>query len=127
MSINRWLNWTPDDSIFQYSSESEPTKPSKPGSVGFEGAVPGELQEIGECSGDAEAEHLALRKRREAGGVYVAIWEDGAMRVVHNDQETNHGAKDGTAADSWKKILIDVTLSEQEKRMLHAFKEWCGG
>ena len=34
----RWLDWTPTERIIAESPECEPTKPSEPGFVGFEGA-----------------------------------------------------------------------------------------
>ena len=42
---SRWMDWKPAR-ILADMVESEPTKPSKPGSVGFAGAIPAESQEI---------------------------------------------------------------------------------
>lgn len=36
---SRWLDWKPKARILENSAENEPTKPSKPGSVGFVGAT----------------------------------------------------------------------------------------
>jgi hypothetical protein len=38
---NRWLGWEAKARILENSAEGEPTKPSKPGSVGFVGATLG--------------------------------------------------------------------------------------
>jgi hypothetical protein len=38
---DRWLNWEPPEPIMADSTKGEPTKPSKPGSVGFDGSLSG--------------------------------------------------------------------------------------
>jgi hypothetical protein len=42
----RWLDWQPHDRIMEDSPEPEPTKPSKPGFVGFDGSAFGVLPKI---------------------------------------------------------------------------------
>jgi hypothetical protein len=41
---SRWLDWQPSRKKFCISLESEPTKPSKPCFVGFDGSVPRQIQ-----------------------------------------------------------------------------------
>ena len=46
MTASKWLTWQPRARINEDSSKMAPTKPSKPGSVGFEGAVLGDSRVI---------------------------------------------------------------------------------
>ncbi len=49
MSVSRWMNWTPEgEAIIGNSPRRELTKPSKPSSVSFGGAIHANSQEIGE-------------------------------------------------------------------------------
>ena len=43
---NRWLNWRSSARITEESPDREPTKPSKPGSVGFVGPTSTPVPEI---------------------------------------------------------------------------------
>lgn len=81
MSARRWLNWQPTKPILADTTESEPTKPSIPGSVGFEGAKPEESPKIEAHPADiAHASELLNRRgvriMNLAGGVTIGIWSD---------------------------------------------------
>ena len=64
---SRWMDWQPKARITADSVGSEPTKPSKPGSVGFEGAISGETPIIRE---GAEPSELAPCGSPHCGGCY---------------------------------------------------------
>jgi hypothetical protein len=80
---SRWLDWTPKARILADSAESEPTKPSKRGSVGFEGATSAESPEIETGPDPAElARASALLNRAGVrlmaleGGATIGVWSD---------------------------------------------------
>jgi hypothetical protein len=69
--------------ILADSLESEPTKPSKPGSVGFDGATPVDSREIEAVPGPAELARASgvlhragLRLMRVDGVPTVGLWSD---------------------------------------------------
>src|SRR5712691_4220661 len=53
---SRWMDWKPKARILAGSAAGNPTKPSKPGSVGFEGGTPPESPEIEKGPDPAELE-----------------------------------------------------------------------
>lgn len=111
-AADRWMNWEPKTRIFSKTPCNAPTKPSKPGCVGFVGANQGDFQKIEETSLEAEprvpatdaglteAQTRALRLLNLAGvrimrigaELTIGIWEDldcreirQALRVVGLD------------------------------------------
>jgi hypothetical protein len=44
--MRRWQNWAPKAEIIGISADSEPTKPTQPSSVGFDGSTSRETQKI---------------------------------------------------------------------------------
>ena len=66
-------------------------------------------------------------KRLETAGVCIAISEDGDMRVVLSDSDTLESIAAGATIYSPRDMYLYVTLSERERRMLHAFKKRFGG
>ena len=95
MSARRWLEWEPKTRILADTAASEPTKPSIPGSVGFEGGNSGESPKI-----EAHLAHASdLLNRRGvrimplADGLTIGVWSDldgpeirAALRVLEMDQ-----------------------------------------
>ena len=83
---NRWLDWKTVDATTAEQAGNEPTKPSKPGSVGFEGSYPAPLPIIAvEPDEPSEAEIAAamrllngagVRLMALEGGVTVGVWSD---------------------------------------------------
>ena len=63
---NRWMAWQLKVHV-SGAAESEPSKPTKPGSVGFEGAMSGEAEVI---RGGAEPLKLAPCGSPHGGGCY---------------------------------------------------------
>ena len=98
MSARRWLEWEPKTRILTDTAESEPTKPSIPGSVGFEGGNSGESPKIESQTADlARASNLLNRRGVRimalADGVTIGVWSDldgpeirAALRVLEMDQ-----------------------------------------
>jgi hypothetical protein len=78
---SRWLDWKPNAHILADSAESEPTKPSKPGSVDFEGAISAESPKI-EAGPDAAGLAWALLNRAGVrimqldGVLTISVWSD---------------------------------------------------
>ena len=62
-------------------------------------------------------------KRLESAGICIAIWDDGEMRVVTTETDTVAAIDDGGTIYSPADMLMYVTLSERERRMLHSFKK----
>lgn len=69
----------------------------------------------------------ASRQRLEAAGVSIAVFDDGSMRVLTSQPDTLAAIKDGGTVYSPKDMLMYVTLTERERRMLHSFKKQFGG
>jgi hypothetical protein len=59
--------------------------------------------------------------------VTVAVWEDGSMHVLVREGDTLKAVKDGGTIYSPHDMIMYVTLSERERRMLHQFKKRFGG
>ena len=81
MSASRWLAWVPETRILADAAESEPTKPSIPGSVGFEGAISEESPKMEAHLADiAHASELLNRRgvriMRLSEGETIGIWSD---------------------------------------------------
>jgi hypothetical protein len=72
---SRWLNWKPKARVLADATESELTKPSKPSSVGFEGATSAESSEI-EAAPDVS-------------GWSWAEWKAGALNRLFQEQGTS--------------------------------------
>src|SRR5262245_57453248 len=76
---------------------------------------------------DRQSELSDSRKRLEAAGITVAIWEDGSMRVLVSEADTLQAIHDRGTIYSPQDMYMFVTLNERERRMLHAFKRRFGG
>jgi hypothetical protein len=63
----------------------------------------------------------------EAAGIYIAVREDGSMRLVVTEREAGHSIDGGATAYSPQDMYEYVTLTERERRMLHDFKKRFGG
>jgi hypothetical protein len=101
---SRWMEWKPKASILADSARSEPTKPSKPGSVpgsvGFEGATPAESPEIEAAPAPAELARASAVLTRAGvrlmlldGISTVGIWSDldgPALREALRTFGSNH-------------------------------------
>lgn len=99
MSAGRWLAWQPETRILANAAEREPTKPSQPGSVGFEGANSEESPKIEAHPADiAHASDLLNRRgvriMKLADEVIIGVWSDldgpeirAALRVLEMDHQ----------------------------------------
>jgi hypothetical protein len=79
----RWMDWKPPTAILRDSLETEPTKPSKPGSVGFEGAISGESSNIGPepeptdvARASAVLRQAGVRILQLDGVATIGLWSD---------------------------------------------------
>jgi hypothetical protein len=81
-SRSRWFDWKPKARILPDSAESEPTKPPKPGCVGFEGAASVDSPEIETESVDLERACAVLDRTGVriivaiSGAAAIGIWSD---------------------------------------------------
>ena len=82
-SPNRWLDWQPKAPIIENSPLSEPTKPSKPSSVGFVGSTLGgspiiqaEPDQAGVQNATALLNAAGVRVMLLDGLITVGIWSD---------------------------------------------------
>lgn len=80
---SRWLDWTPKVRILVDLAESEPTKPSKRGFVGFEGAPSAQSPNIEVEPGRAELAYASAVLNR--AGVRIMALEDGASIGIWSD------------------------------------------
>jgi hypothetical protein len=92
--LNRWLKWEPNARISSVLLESEPTKPSKPGSVGFEGATSAESPKVEAAPGreiDARPAVPAKLEPLEAvlNGRAVELWSTaaGTLLLVADEED----------------------------------------
>jgi sugar phosphate isomerase/epimerase len=75
------MDWQPKGGILAEGAENEPTKPSEPGSVGFEGVTSADSPEI-----EAETEQArSARRLLNRAGVRIMILESGATIGVWSD------------------------------------------
>lgn len=72
---SRWLDWKLKARALANSTENEPTKPSKPSSVGFEGETPAESSEI--------------ETAPDVSGWSWAEWKAGALNRLFQEQGTS--------------------------------------
>jgi hypothetical protein len=77
------MDWKPKARIFADSTESEPTKPSELGSVGFEGAASSESPKIETEPALADLAHASavlnragVRIMRLEGQFVIGVWSD---------------------------------------------------
>lgn len=77
---SRWLEWQPAAQIGSKLPGTESTKPSNPGSVGFEGPILGQIQKI-EVGPDPAELAKASRILHHAGVRFVAVGADPAAGV----------------------------------------------
>ena len=80
---SRWMDWKPKAQISADRAESEPTKPPKPGSVGFEGGTSAGSSEIEAGQDPAELARASavlnragVRIMRLEGGATIGVWSD---------------------------------------------------
>jgi hypothetical protein len=84
------LDWQAKGGILAEGTESEPTKPSEPGSVGFEGASTADSPEI-----DAETEQARSARRMlnemswYSKGIAWADWKACALNRLFQEQGTS--------------------------------------
>lgn len=78
-----WMDWKPKARIFEQVAETEPTKPSEPGFVGFDGAIPTQSPEIEAALNPAEfarasevLQRAGVRLIRLEGAPIVGVWSD---------------------------------------------------
>src|SRR5262245_26405965 len=81
---SRWLDWKPRAQILPESAESETTKPSKLGCVGFEGLFPVESAEM---RGKPAAEQQDLTSSvNDAQGQPWAEWKAAELNRLFREQ-----------------------------------------
>ena len=97
---SRWMDWTPRARVLADTVESGPTKPSKPGFVGFEGVTSAEPPEIEAGPDPAEMarasailDQTGVRIMTLEGGAAIGVWSDldgpevrAALRTFGSDQ-----------------------------------------
>ena len=77
---SRWMDWQPKVRVLADSVEGEPTKPSKPGSVGFEGAMPGDSPNI-----EVLPQRANAAEERQRGESWAA-WKAAALNRLFQEQ-----------------------------------------
>jgi hypothetical protein len=94
------MDWKLKTQILADPAESEPTKPSKPGSIGFDGSTSAESPEIKAGPNPAELARASAALNRAAvrimaleGGATIGVWSDlhgpevrAALRTFGSDQ-----------------------------------------
>jgi hypothetical protein len=80
-----WLNWKPTEFITGDSSEREPTKPSKPGFVGFDGSRLADLPKIEPAAGVSLVDCGAPPERPMSW----AEWKAAALNRLFLEQGTS--------------------------------------
>ena len=78
---SKWLDWKPGVEIIEKGPDPEPTKPSKPGFVGFEGSLPGTFSITRESSGRTQTRSVS-RATIPAGGILLAPRYDGGGKPL---------------------------------------------
>ncbi|HKD09866.1 MAG TPA: hypothetical protein VKB79_28430 [Bryobacteraceae bacterium] len=86
---SRWMDWKPNPLISADTVASEPTKPSKPGSVGFEGAVSAKSPKIQAGPDPAELARASAILNRT--GVRIMALEAGTVIGVWSDLDVPEG------------------------------------
>src|SRR5262245_61272173 len=79
LNRSRWLDWEAKDRIMADSPDRGPTEPSKPSSVGFEGATSAESPEI-EVEGTTAEELVRACSVLNRTGVRI-MWLDGSTKI----------------------------------------------
>ncbi len=75
---SKWLNWQPGSEIIEQAPDAQPTKPSKPGSVGFEGTA----QRVFPITGARREQVLAKISRLiEPAGLAEWPWRERPERI----------------------------------------------
>lgn len=69
----------------------------------------------------------ASRQRLEAAGISVAVWPNGAMRIVSTEAETVMAVNDRGVLYTPADMLCYIQLEPHERRLLHQFKREFGG
>jgi hypothetical protein len=69
----------------------------------------------------------ASMRRLEAMQVLLAINEDGDLRIVQAEADAHQAVADGYVIYTPRDAYMYVTLTEHERRLLHAFKKRFGG
>jgi hypothetical protein len=89
--LNRkWMGWQPGARISRICPDNEPTKPSKPGSVGFEGALQEKSQEICDRP-DAEPKSpvpavMAVSGTLDSTGLPWCAWKAETLNRLFQEQ-----------------------------------------
>jgi hypothetical protein len=126
---SRWMNWRPRPRISEDSPELEPTKPSKPGFVGFDGPISAETPEIQveiDQHPDIATLHVSM-KRLEANHISVSVSEEGTIRIAETDAQARDLAEAGFTVYSPADMYHYVQFEPHERRMLRSFKKQFGG
>lgn len=106
---SRWMYWQPNAQITADLAGTEPTKPSKPGTVGFEGAAPMHNSIIA-CSGEGAGSPPAVR-------VEAVIGTNGEAEPT---KPTEVGIRDSECANSTTLFIpseLRLTLDPYAFRM----------
>jgi hypothetical protein len=83
--LRQWLDWQPKEAITEDPPQSEPTKPSKPGSVGFEGSFLADLPKIELARGGSPVDCVAAPERPMSW----AEWKAAALNHLFLEQGTS--------------------------------------
>jgi hypothetical protein len=75
----------------------------------------------------AEGELEASMRRLEAADVLIAVWDDGSVRVIQSDIDSQQARADAGTVYTPQDMYYFVLLTTHERRMLHEFKERFGG
>jgi hypothetical protein len=104
----RWLDWQPTDSITADSTGSEPTEPTKLGSVGFEGSLSTEVAKIDPATNMPVRVGLDSVSDSERP-LSWADWKAGALKQLFLEQ-----GKAGTAG----RITAETIRHGQSRSMM---------
>ena len=121
---------TPIDELLQEVRRVGATLRAEPPDlvIGNPGLVPVELEaRLRERKAEllaalqGEAELVASRKRLEAAHISIAIEADGSIRLIH-DHHAKTAAKAGATVYTPGEMLLYVTLTETERRLIRELK-----
>jgi hypothetical protein len=92
------------------------------------GQQPNRVEKSGHSWDTRGTDELVESMRRlEAANILLAVSEDGYLRIVQTDADTQKAIRDGLTIYSPRDAYVYMTLSQSERRMLHSFKKRFGG